>query len=430
MKRSQLFVKTRKEVPADETAKNAQLLIRAGYIHKEMAGVYNFLPLGLAVLNKVMDIIRQEMNKIGGQEVYLSALQPKENWELSGRWHDDVVDVWFKTRMHGGEGFHLGPELGLGNTHEEAMTAMMRNFVQSYKDLPAFVYQFQTKFRNELRSKSGLMRTREFIMKDLYSFSRTTEEHEEFYEKAKQAYVRVFERLGLGNETYLTFASGGSFSKFSHEFQTVTDVGEDVVYVHEAKKLAINKEVYNDQILADLSIKKEELVEKKAVEVGNIFTLGTRFSEPLDLNYADEQGDQKPVIMGSYGIGPARVMGTIVEHFADDKGLVWPKNIAPYDVYLARLGDGHDVTTAADRAYQELTQAGVKVLYDDRTDVSAGAMFADADLMGLPLRLVISQKSLQEASAELKERTSDQTQLIKLDKLTEIVVAKAAPELL
>ncbi len=423
MRRSKIFLKTRKDAPADEEAKNARLLIRAGYIHKEMAGVYDYLPLGLMTLNKIMDVIRDEMNQIGGQELFLSSLQPKENWEKSGRWHDDVVDVWFKTRTHGGKGFHMGPELGLSNTHEEAITAIMKNFVHSYKDLPIYAYQFQTKFRNELRSKSGILRCREFIMKDLYSFSRDDKQHEEFYEKAKQAYINIFERLGLGKDTYLTFASGGSFSKFSHEFQTIMEVGEDTVYVHEGKKLAINKEVYTDEVLKDLGIKKSELTEKKAVEVGNIFPLGTRFSEPLGLGYTDEEGKLKPAIMGSYGIGPGRVMGVMVEHFSDDKGLIWPVEVAPFSVYLARLGNEPEVVKAADELYRILTGKGSSVLYDDR-DVRPGEMFADADLLGIPFRLVISKKTLHSGEVEIKVRTSESTQIIKPESVAEFI-AKA-----
>jgi prolyl-tRNA synthetase len=420
MRRSELFTKTRHQTPADEVSKNAQMLIKAGYIYKEMAGVYDYLPLGLIVLNNIMDVIRKEMNGIGGQEVLMSGLQPKENWENSGRWHDDVVDVWFKTRMHGGEGYHMGPELGLGNTHEEAITAVMKSFVHSYKDLPAYPYQFQTKFRNELRSKSGIMRCREFIMKDLYSFSRSQSEHDDFYEKAKQAYIRIFERLGLSNETYVTFASGGSFSKFSHEFQTVTDVGEDTIYIHEEKKLAINKEVYSDEVLSELGVTKADLIEKKGVEVGNIFTLGTKFSEPLGLNFTEEDGSVKHVIMGSYGIGPGRVMGTIVEHFADDKGLVWPKEIAPFQIYLACLGGNTDVLQAADSLYERLTEENVSVIYDDR-DVRAGEMFADADLMGIPYRVVISDKTVAQNSYEIKERTKSETKMVSIDDILTLV---------
>lgn len=421
MRRSELFIKTRKEAPADEVAKNAQLLIRAGYIHKEMAGVYDYLPMGLMVQNKVIEIIRQEINKLGGQELHLSALQPKDNWEKSGRWHDDVVDVWFKTRMHGGEGFHMGPELGLGNTHEEALTMVMKQFVGSYKDLPAYPYQFQTKFRNELRSKSGLLRTREFIMKDLYSFSCDQAQHDAFYEKAKKSYAAIFERLGLGDDTYLTVASGGSFSKFSHEFQTVMDVGEDTIYVDSAKKIAVNKEVYTDEVLSDLGLSKDELEEKKGVEVGNIFSLGTRFSEPLGLNFTDEQGRTKPVLMGSYGIGPGRVVGAIVEKFADDKGLVWPEAVAPFAVQLIRIGGDSGVARAADSLYNELTTAGVAVLYDDR-DERPGEMFADADLLGMPKRLIVSDKTVKAGGYELKSRTKDDSAIIDKESLLNILV--------
>lgn len=424
MKMSRLFTKTSKTAPADEQAKNAQLLIKAGFITKEMAGVYNYLPLGYRVLQKIIQVIREEMNAVGGEELFLSTLQPKENWEKSGRWHDDVVDVWFKTRMHDGKGYHLGPELGLGNTHEEALTALMCNFIQSYKDLPVYPYQFQNKFRNELRSKSGIMRTREFIMKDLYSFSRDQAQHDEFYEKMKHAYINIFDRLGLGELTYITFASGGSFSKFSHEFQTITDIGEDTIYVHEGKRLAINKEVYNDEVLAELGIKKEELVEKRAVEVGNIFTLGTKFSEPIGLTFTDSDGSVKPVVMGSYGIGPGRVMGTIVEHFADERGIIWPENIAPFKVIISRLGDDDSVVKAADELYKHLTEAHIEVIYDDRSDVRPGEKFADADLMGIPYRVVISNKTLQNNKIEIKKRTETTSEMLELSEVLEKLANK------
>ena len=416
MRRSQLFTKTTKNTPTGEVSKNAQLLAKAGFIHKEMAGVYDYLPLGQIVLNKIIGIIREEINAIGGQEILLSTLQPKENWEMSGRWQDDVVDVWFRTRLHSGEGYHLGQELGLGNTHEEAMTALMRNHITSYKDLPKYVYQFQTKFRNELRSKSGIMRCREFIMKDLYSFSRDVFEHEKFYETSRKAYERIFKRLGLGDITYLTFASGGSFSKFSHEFQTVTDIGEDTIYVHEGKKIAINKEVYMPEVLKELGVTKDELVEMRAVEVGNIFTLGTKFSEALGLTFTDEDGSVKPVFMGSYGIGPGRVMGTIVEHFADEKGMVWPENVAPAQVYLAGIGTTSAAVKAADDLYEELKSSGIEVLYDDR-DARPGEKFADADLIGIPYRVVVSDKLVADHKFELKKRTEDTLHLLSKSEL-------------
>lgn len=403
MRLSNTFTKTRKSAPADETAKNAQLLIQAGFIHKELAGVYAYLPLGKCVLDNITRVIREEMDGIGGNEISLTALQGKDVWEKSGRWDDEVMDVWFKTKLAGDN----GSELGLAPTHEEPLTAMMKNFISSYKDLPAYPYQFQIKFRNELRAKSGLMRGREFWMKDLYSFSKDAQEHNDFYEKISSAYHRVYERLGIGDVTYKTFASGGSFSKYSHEFQTISEVGEDTIYVHEAKKLAINQEVYNDEVLADLGITKEELIEKKAVEVGNIFTLATKFSEPLGLTYSDEDGKQQPVFMGSYGIGPSRLMGLLAEHFADEKGLVWPDNIAPALVYLARLGDSQPVVKAADQLYDVLTKAKVTVIYDDR-DARPGEKFADADLMGIPYRVVVSDRTVEAGAHELKKRTSQE----------------------
>ncbi len=398
MRQSQLFTKTRKNAPKDEVAKNAQLLIRAGYIHKEMAGAYALLPLGLRVFKKIENIIRQEMNAIGGQEMILPALQSPEVWKKSGRWDDEVIDVWFKTMLKD------GAELGLGTTHEEPLSALMKEFIQSYKDLPRYPYQFQNKFRNELRAKSGILRTREFVMKDLYSFSKDEKEFRAFYEEAAKAYLRVFTRAGIGEKTYRTFASGGSFSKFSDEFQTVCDTGEDTIYVHEAKRIAINKEVYKDEVLAELGIKKEQLKEVAAIEVGNIFPLGTKYSSALGLKYKDEAGKLKPVVMGSYGIGPARLMGTIVEVLADEKGIVWPAEVSPFDIHLISITGGNsDVVADADRLYQLLQEHGIDVLYDDR-DLRAGEKFADADLIGIARRLIVSEKTLSEGGAELSER--------------------------
>ncbi|MEK7561576.1 MAG: aminoacyl--tRNA ligase-related protein, partial [Patescibacteria group bacterium] len=281
-------------------------------------------------------------------------------------------------------------------------------------------YQFQNKLRKELRAKSGLLRAREFIMKDLYSFSSGQAEHEEFYDKITEAYMRVYKRLGIGDITYKTFASGGPFSKFSHEFQTLSPVGEDIIYFHEGEGIAINKEVLTDEVLAELGVKKEGLVEKAAVEVGNIFTFGSRYSEPLGLFFTDEKGVPQPVFMGSYGIGISRLMGLLAEHFADAKGLVWPAEVAPFAVYLARLGDSKTVVEAADRAYKVLTDSGVGVLYDDR-DARPGEMFADADLIGAPRRLVVSEKTLQSSSLELKNRTSDEAFLVKPEALVKAI---------
>jgi len=404
MRQSLLFTKTRKEAPKDEVSKNADLLIRAGYIYKEMAGVYSMLPLGLRVMNNICNIIREEMNQLGAQEVELTSLQDKSVWEKSGRWSDAVVDVWFKTKLKN------DTEVGLGFTQEEPLTALMKGYISSYRDVPRYVYQIQKKFRNESRAKSGIMRGREFLMKDLYSFSADIESHNLFYEQVKNAYKNIFERVGLGDLTYVTAASGGSFSKFSHEFQTVTDAGEDVIYIDEKAKTAVNKEILEDE---------KGLVEKKAVEVGNIFTLGTRFSEPFDLTYLDMEGKAKPVIMGSYGIGIGRLMGTVAEVLSDDKGLVWPDSIAPFKVHLVALSreDGK-VVEYADTLYGELTGAGIEVLYDDR-DMRPGEKFADADLIGIPYRIVVSEKLYKEKKLELKMRKTGETAILPYDEIRE-----------
>lgn len=416
MRLSQLFTKTRKQVPGDETARNAQLLLQAGFIHKEMAGVYAYLPLGKRVLDNIAQIVREEMNALGGQEVQMTILQPKEIWEKTDRWDDEKVDNWFKTKLAS------GTELGVGLTHEEPITNMLRAYVSSYKDLPVYIYQIQSKFRNELRAKSGLMRGREFLMKDLYSFSRSQEEHDAYYERAAAAYLKIYDRLGLGDITYKTFASGGIFSKYSHEFQTLSEVGEDTIYVHEGKRLAINKEVYTDEVLAELGVTKAELVEKRAVEVGNIFTLGSKYSDALDLYFVSEDGQRHSIIMGCYGIGISRLMGLLAEHFADDKGMVWPENVAPAKVYLVRLGTETAVVKAADGLYERLTGAGIQVLYDDR-DLRAGEKFADADLLGIPYRLVISAKTVDAGHVELKHRATGQDQTLPID---EVIKALAA----
>ena len=410
MKLSLLATKTRRDAPKDETAKNAQLLIKAGYIYKDAAGVYGMLPLGMMVLNKIIAVIREEMNAAGGQELLMTSLQRKELWETTDRWDDKNVDVWFKSKLKN------DTEVGFAWSHEEQMTAMLTEHISSYRDLPLSVYQFQTKFRNETRAKSGIMRTREFIMKDLYSFARNEDEHKKIYDDMGKAYVKVFDRLGIGEWTYFTYASGGAFAEFSHEFQTITDAGEDTIYIHKGKKIAINEEVLNDKVLADLGIKRDELEEAKAAEVGNIFNLGTTKSVPLGLTFTDEDGAVKPVVMGSYGIGPARVMGVIVERYADDKGLVWPEAVAPADVHLIRIGEDEDVIAAADKLYEDLQKSGKVVLYDDR-DVSAGAKFGDADLMGVPKRITVSKKTLAENSAEVKMRTSDDSEMVKLSSL-------------
>lgn len=394
MKQSQLFTKTRREAPADEVSKNAILLTRAGFINKEMAGVYDFLPLGLRTLNKIIGIIREEMNKIGGQEIFMSSLQRKELWERTDRWNDQNVDVWFKTHLK------EGAELGLGFTHEEPISNMLEQFVSSHKDLPFSVYQFQNKFRNETRAKSGIMRTREFIMKDLYSFSQNEAEHEVFYNKVAEAYKTIFRRAGLGDKTYMTRASGGSFSKFSHEFQTICESGEDLISItNEGSREAVNKE-----------IAEGEMEWKKAVEVGNIFTLGTRFSDP-NLKFKDEEGEHH-VFMGSYGIGPARLMGTIVEVLSDEKGIVWPKEVAPFRIHLVSLNQNE----AAEGVYKTLNAEGIEVLFDDR-DLRAGEKFADSDLIGIPTRVVIGKNYGENKMLEVKDRNSEEVRMMSIEDL-------------
>jgi len=410
MQQSNLFTKTRKEAPKDEVAKNAKLLIQAGFINKEMAGVYSYLPLGLRVLEKIKNIIREEMNQIGGQEILMTTLQGKEVWEKTDRWDDTQVDDWFKTVLKNKS------EIGLAFTHEEPLTQVMKNFVSSYKDLPCYVYQFQTKFRNELRAKSGILRGREFLMKDLYSFSKDKKEHERFYEEMKEVYMKIFERLGFGDETYITISSGGSFSKYSYEFQTVTEAGEDIIYiVDEDKKIAINKDDFNDEVLKDFGLEKvvkDNLVQKKSIEVGDIYSLGEKYSEALGLSYKDQDGEEQFVYMGSYGIGVNRLLGTVVEVFSDEKGIIWPESVAPFQIHLLSLGQDEQ----AGEIYKKLKESGIEVLYDDR-DVKAGEKFADADLIGIPKRVVVSERSLKEGGVELKKRGEEVTKIIKVEEL-------------
>lgn len=395
MRQTHLFTKTRKESPKDELSKNANLLIRAGYVYKEMAGVYAFLPLGLRVMKKITDIIRSEMDAIGSQEIVLTSLQQKETWEPTNQWDDKEVDVWFKTKLKN------DTELGLALTHEAAITKMMKDFVSSYRDLPSYIYQFQTKFRNETRAKSGIMRTREFIMKDLYSFSKDEKEHLIFYEKVKQAYLNIFNKIGIGDKTFVTVASGGMFSKFSHEFQTITDAGEDIIYINRKNNIAVNKEVYTEDMLKELNL-DGEFEEAKSVEVGNIFSLSTRFSNALDLSYADESGEKRHVYMGSYGIGPARVMGTVVETLSDEKGIIWPASIAPFAVHLIHIPGSDESKTRAEFVYNSLVNSGIEVLFDDR-DIRAGEKFGDSDLIGIPTRVVVSDKNQKEGEEYLLE---------------------------
>ena len=409
MKLSQSFIKTFREVGKEETARNAQLLIRAGYIHKEMAGVYDFLPLGLITLNKIQGIIREELAKLGCQELQMTALQNPEPWIKTDRWNDQVLDVWFKTKLN------AGGELGLAPTHEEPITNLMLKFISSYKDLPVYVYQFQTKYRNELRAKSGILRTREFLMKDLYSFNIDEVEHQKFYEQVDQAYMRIYQRLGLGDCTFKTYASGGAFAKYSHEYQTLLPVGEDTIYLNKDKTIAINEEVMNEEVLNDLGVKREDLTPTTAAEVGNIFTLRYKFSEPINLKFDDQDGIKKTVFMGSYGIGVSRVMGVIAEKFADNKGLVWPENIAPFKYYLIGIGDqGEDFANNLHKEYSS------SILLDDRK-LRPGEKFADAELMGIPYRVVVSNKTLENDSVEITNRRSGETKILSMEEFKQLL---------
>lgn len=416
MRQSKLFTRTQKESPADEVSKNAEFLIRGGFIHKEMAGVYDYLPLGLRVLKKIENIIREEMNGIGGQEVLMTTLQNPETWKKSNRWDDSVVDNWFKSKLAS------GGEVGIANTHEEPITSMLTHFVGSYKELPVYVYQIQTKFRNELRAKSGIMRVKEFIMKDLYSFNTSEEDFRKFYEECATAYTKIFKRVGIGHKTYRTLAAGGSFTTgLTDEFQTISSAGEDTIYIDEDKGLAINKEVYTYENLEKYGFDKAKLKEEKAIEVGNIFPLGTKYADAMGLIYQDEKGEKQKIFMGSYGIGLGRLMGTVVEALADDKGIIWPLSIAPFAVHLLVLGENEAVLKEATTVYENLCQAGVEVLFDDRTGVSPGEKFADSDLLGIPYRAVVSERSMKEGGIEVKKRIEQKGEIINTEELLALI---------
>ncbi|MDP3971181.1 MAG: aminoacyl--tRNA ligase-related protein [bacterium] len=403
MKQSQLFTKTLKNVPKDETSINAQYLIRAGYIDKLMAGVYSFLPLGRIVMKKIEDIVREEINEIDGQEILMPALHPKSNWQKTGRW-DEMDDILYKLEDTSDRQFTLGP------THEEIVVPLVQQYISSYKDLPFAVYQFQTKFRKELRPKAGLLRGREFLMKDLYSFHTNETDLNDYYEKAMEAYSKIFSRVGLRDVTHLTYASGGAFSKYSHEYQAVSESGEDIIYVCQNCQLAINKEI-KDETPSCPECKGNEFQEESAIEVGNIFKLQTKYSEPFGLHYDDDMSKSHDVIMGCYGIGLSRLMGTIVEIYHDEKGIAWPEEVAPFKFHLINLNNN---SVQSDEVYDSLQKAGFAVLYDDR-ELSAGKKLQDADLIGLPYRLVVGSKS--DGKVEYKPRSSDEVELLPLNEM-------------
>lgn len=360
-------------------------------------GIYILLPLGLRCANKIMQIVREEMDLMGGQEILMPGLVPKANWEQTDRWNH--FDALFKLKGVDEK------EYALGATHEEIVTPLSKKFILSYKDLPLSIYQIQNKFRNEVRAKSGVLRTREFLMKDLYSFHADEEDLNQYYEKMIAAYWNIFERCGIKEKTHLVFASGGTFSKYSHEFQSETEAGEDEIYVCKECGTGINKEILEDKFSCP-QCKSEEYELIKAVEVGNIFKLKTKYSAPFEVKYVDESGKEKPVIMGTYGIGIQRLMGTIIEINRDKSGMIWPAEVAPYKYHLIAIGG---TKKEADKLYDELTKKGIEVLYDDR-DVSAGEKFADADLIGIPNRLVLSDKT--NGKIELKNRSEEKTELV------------------
>lgn len=420
MLQSNLFTKTLKEAPKDEQAISAQLLQRAGFVDKLMAGVYSFLPLGLRVLKKIENIIREEMNGAGGQEILLPVLHPKELWQKTGRWQD--FDALYKLKGRDGK------EMALGPTHEEVVVNLAKNFIDSYKDLPIYLYQIQTKFRDEFRVKSGLLRNREFLMKDLYSFHSSQEDLDKFYENMKKVYQKLFKRCGL--ESLIVEASGGTFSKYSHEFQVLNDFGEDTIF-HCSCGFSRNKEIADFKEGDSCPECGKKIKLSQSIEVGNIFKLGTKYSEPFDLSYRDEKGEKKLVIMGCYGIGLGRVMGAIAEIHHDENGVIWPESVAPFDIHMISIlpkdAKSRDkVEETAKKLYDTLSEkkkddSRYEVLYDNRTDVSAGEKLVEADLLGIPWRIVISEKTVASGKIEIKRRGQKTAKLIKPSEVYKII---------
>ena len=412
MLQSKLFTRTQKESPRGEESLNAILLQRAGFIHKEMAGVYSFLPLGLLVLRKIENIIREEMERVLGQEILMSVLQSKEIWEKTGRWSNGVgKEVMYKCKMG-------NKEIGLGPTHEEMLTNIVKNYVKSYEDLPIYVFQIQTKFRKEVRAKSGLLRGREFGMKDLYSFHAAEHDFKDYYEKVKEAYFRIFKRCNL--KAILTEASGAGFTQgYTHEFQVISNAGEDTIVYCPKHHFAQNKEITKFKSGDKCPVCQMILKEDKSIEVGNIFPLGTKYTQALGAFFQDKNGKKKPIIMGCYGIGTSRLMGSVVEIFHDSKGMIWPTEVSPFLAHLILLPVKKiaPIKKTAEKIYFSLQKAGVNVLYDDRENKSVGEKFADADLIGLPYRVVVSQRTLQKNSVEIKERKAKRVKLIKMKDL-------------
>lgn len=411
MRQSKLFGKTLRESPKDEVSVNAKLLERGGFIYKTMAGVYDFLPLGWRVMQKINGIIREEMNSIEGQEMFMTMLQPKDRWQKTGRWDELGKEIMYQFKDHSGR------EVGLASTHEEPLAEIALRSINSYKDLPLFIYQIQTKFRDELRAKSGLLRGREFLMKDMYSFHSDEESFKKFYSGGiDRAYKNIFFRCGL--EARVVEAGGGAFTKnFTHEYQVFCDEGEDIVFYCENCFFAQNKEIAELREGGACPKCKSEIKKTRSIEVGNIFPLGTKYSEPMGLLFQDKDGLKKPVIMGSYGIGVGRLMATVVEIHHDDRGIVWPESIAPYQVHLIELRTknlelSNNVKEKAEKLYEDLLVKGIEVLYDDREDKTAGEKFADADLIGIPIRAVVSERTVEKKGIEVKKRLDEEGKIV------------------
>ncbi len=406
MRQSQLFSKTERNAPKDEATINAQLLARAGFVSKLMAGAYSYLPLGLRVLNNIENIVREEMNAVGGQEILMPIIHPKSIWATTGGW--DKIDVLFKIKSR------TEKEYALGQSEEEVVTPLVMKYVNTYKDLPRAVYQINWKFRDELRSKSGLLRGVEFLMKDMYSFHETQADFERFYAEVKKAYFRVYERMGLVAKA--TEASGGAFTqKVSYEFMVLTDAGEDDILYCDVCDFCVNAEIAKEKEGGQCTrCGKGTLAKARASEVGNVFDLGQKFAKDFDVTYTDKEGKKQHPIMGCFGIGISRAMGVVVEKFHDEKGIIWPEAVAPFRVHLLALGgaDGAHI-------YDSLQKAGVQVLYDDR-EMSAGEKFAEADLIGIPWRIVVSPK-VGDGKVEVKRRTEKEPRIMDVKEALELI---------
>lgn len=406
MKLSQNFVKTAKQVGHEEVAKNAQLLIRWGFLDKWMAWIYSYLPMWIRVISKIKNIVNDEMLNLWSQEILMSSIQNKEIWEKTDRWSDENVDIWFKSKLKN------WADIGLAWSHEEPITQMVKSHISSYKDLPVYVHQFQNKMRNEIRAKSWIMRCREFIMKDMYSYSEDENQHMEFYNKVIDVYNKIYSKLWIWDITYVTSASGWVFTdKFSHEFQTICDAWEDNIYVHNDWKIALNEEIFDDETLLKMWFKKEEFTKQKTAEVWNIFTFGVGKCEELDLFFIDQNSNKKWVYLWSYGIWISRLMGVIVEIFSDEKGIVWPENIAPYKYVIIPIWNKW--ISKSEEIYDSMLKKWIEVVLDDRKE-SPWFKLKDADLIGYPYQIVVSDKTMENSEnvVELIKRSSGEKLLL------------------